>query len=183
MIAYTSDFIPRMVYKFVYSPSNDLHGYVNHSLSYFNTSDYKEEWGTKSEKDPDVCRYRGYRLSYDDEDPYGLSPLYWHVFAARLAFVVVFEHLVFVITAFMQFLIPDVPRELKTQMQREQLLAKEAKYQHGLNLNKPDNEYGDLLVAIRENNTNNTNVPSNSNSNIPRVQSRSELMINHFQSI
>lgn len=24
-------------------------------------------------------------------DPYGLSPHYWHVFAARLAFVVVFE--------------------------------------------------------------------------------------------
>lgn len=26
-----------------------------------------------------------------DDDPYGLSPHYWHVFAARLAFVVVFE--------------------------------------------------------------------------------------------
>lgn len=27
----------------------------------------------------------------DIKDPYGLSPHYWHVFAARLAFVVVFE--------------------------------------------------------------------------------------------
>lgn len=27
----------------------------------------------------------------DIPDPYGLSPHYWHVFAARLAFVVVFE--------------------------------------------------------------------------------------------
>lgn len=41
---------------------------------------------------PDTCQYRGYRNGPDDpHDPYGLSPQYWHVFAARLAFVVVFE--------------------------------------------------------------------------------------------
>ena len=62
VIAYTSDFIPRMVYKFVYSDDNTLYGYIQHSLSVFNTSDYKEEWGaTSSEKDPDMCHYRGYR--------------------------------------------------------------------------------------------------------------------------
>lgn len=151
MIAYTSDFIPRMVYKFVYSENNDLTGYIYHSLSLFNTSDYKDEWGTKNQNDPDTCRYRGYRLPYNDTEPYGLSHVYWHVFAARLAFVVIFEHLVFIITAIMQFLIPDVPRELKTQMQREQLLAKEAKYQHGLS--KETAEYDDLLSAMRENNS------------------------------
>lgn len=89
-------------------------------------------------------------MPYNATEPYSLSPVYWHVFAARLAFVVIFEHLVFIITAVMQFLIPDIPRELKTQMQREQLLAKEAKYQHGLNKAQ---EYEDLLSAIRENNT------------------------------
>jgi anoctamin-4 len=31
----------------------------------------------------------------------------------------------------MQLFIPDVPTELRTQMQREALLAKEAKYEHG----------------------------------------------------
>lgn len=90
----------------------------------------------------------GYRNPYNSTDPYGLSPVYWHVFAARLAFVVIFEHLVFVITACMQFLIPDIPRELKTQMQREQLLAKEAKYQNGV---VKAQEYEDLLNAIRDN--------------------------------
>ncbi|CAH0712913.1 unnamed protein product, partial [Brenthis ino] len=34
VIAYTSDFIPRMVYKYVYSPDNTLAGYIDHSLSY-----------------------------------------------------------------------------------------------------------------------------------------------------
>lgn len=33
VIAYTSDFIPRMVYKYVYSPHFTLHGYIEHSLS------------------------------------------------------------------------------------------------------------------------------------------------------
>lgn len=33
MIAYTSDFIPRMVYKYVYSPDYTLSGYIDHSLS------------------------------------------------------------------------------------------------------------------------------------------------------
>lgn len=62
VIAYTSDFIPRMVYKFVYSETHTLAGYIEHSLSIFNTSDYKEEWGASvSEKDPDTCQYRGYR--------------------------------------------------------------------------------------------------------------------------
>ncbi|XP_052738916.1 anoctamin-4 isoform X2 [Bicyclus anynana] len=132
VIAYTSDFIPRMVYKYVYSPDNTLAGYIDHSLSLFNTSDYREEWGAdENEVDPPVCAYRGYRNPPDHNDPYGLSPHYWHVFAARLAFVVVFEHVVFGLTGLMQLLIPDVPAELRTQMQREMLLSKEAKYEYG----------------------------------------------------
>ncbi|KAI8040746.1 hypothetical protein M5D96_006689 [Drosophila gunungcola] len=149
VIAYTSDFIPRMVYKFVYSETHTLAGYIEHSLSIFNTSDYKEEWGASvSEKDPDTCQYRGYRNGPKDYEPYGLSPHYWHVFAARLAFVVVFEHVVFVITGIMQFIIPDVPSEVKTQMQREQLLAKEAKYQHGIKRAQGDNQ--DIMSLFRD---------------------------------
>lgn len=51
----------------------------------------------------------------------------------------------------MQFIIPDIPVELKTQIQREQLLAKEAKYQHGLKKSQ-ENEYNDLLQLLREQN-------------------------------
>ncbi|KAH9630903.1 hypothetical protein HF086_014644 [Spodoptera exigua] len=112
VIAYTSDFIPRMVYKYVYSPDNTLAGYIDHSLSLFNTSDYQEDWGAdENEVDPPVCAYRGYRNPPDHADPYGLSPHYWHVFAARLAFVVVFEHVVFGLTGLMQLFIPDVPKK------------------------------------------------------------------------
>lgn len=51
----------------------------------------------------------------------------------------------------MQFIIPDIPVELKTQIQREQLLAKEAKYQHGLKKSQ-ENEYNDLLQLLRDQN-------------------------------
>lgn len=96
VIAYTSDFIPRSVYAFVYSPTEDLVGYIDSSLSEFNTSDYRDDMKSDAdEKHPDSCQYRGYRNGPDHpDDPYGLSPQYWHVFAARLAFVVVFEHVV-----------------------------------------------------------------------------------------
>lgn len=99
VIAYTSDFIPRCVYAFVYSPTNDLVGYIDSSLSEFNTSDFREDMINPSiTSPPPKCQYRGYRNGPDHKtDPYGLSPQYWHVFAARLAFVVVFEHFVSII--------------------------------------------------------------------------------------
>ncbi|XP_015836241.1 anoctamin-4 isoform X2 [Tribolium castaneum] len=153
VIAYTSDFIPRMVYQYKYSPTEDLVGYIDSSLSTFNTSDYHADMGgdNNEEPPPSICQYRGYRNGPEDIDKYGLSPQYWHVFAARLAFVVIFEHIVFALTGIMQYVIPDVPSELKTQIQRETLLAKEAKYEHGLK--KSDNDmYEDLMNTIKENN-------------------------------
>ncbi|XP_063836611.1 anoctamin-4 [Ostrinia nubilalis] len=158
VIAYTSDFIPRMVYKYVYSPDNTLAGYIDHSLSLFNTSDYKEDWGAdENEVDPPTCAYRGYRNPPNHEDPYGLSPHYWHVFAARLAFVVVFEHVVFGLTGLMQLFIPDVPSELRTQMQREALLAKEAKYEHGRR--RLSTEYRQLITQKSDSGSDRVGLP------------------------
>ncbi|EFN86600.1 anoctamin-4 isoform X1 [Harpegnathos saltator] len=149
VIAYTSDFIPRSVYAFVYSPTEDLVGYIDSSLSEFNTSDYRDDMKSDAdEKHPDTCQYRGYRNGPDHvDDPYGLSPQYWHVFAARLAFVVVFEHVVFALTGIMSYVIPAVPHSLSTQLQRERLLAQEAKYEKGIKGKEDDD---DLLSVLRE---------------------------------
>nr|XP_050845862.1 anoctamin-4 [Vespula vulgaris]XP_050845863.1 anoctamin-4 [Vespula vulgaris]XP_050845864.1 anoctamin-4 [Vespula vulgaris]XP_050845865.1 anoctamin-4 [Vespula vulgaris] len=149
VIAYTSDFIPRSVYAFVYSPTEDLVGYIDSSLSEFNTSHYRDDMKSDADnKHPETCQYRGYRNGPDHKlDPYGLSPQYWHVFAARLAFVVVFEHVVFGLTGIMSYVIPAVPRALSTQLQRERLLAQEAKYEKGLK-GREDEE--DILSVLRE---------------------------------
>ena len=40
VIAFTSDFIPRLVYRYSYSEDGTLTGYVDNSLSYFNVSDW-----------------------------------------------------------------------------------------------------------------------------------------------
>ena len=48
----------------------------------------------------------------------------------------------------MQFIIPDIPAEVKTQMQREALLAKEAKYQHGIRRAQGDNQ--DIMSLFRD---------------------------------
>ncbi|XP_076249418.1 anoctamin-4 [Calliopsis andreniformis] len=149
VIAYTSDFIPRSVYAIVYSPTKDLVGYIDSSLSEFNTSDYREDMKSDTDKPhPQTCQYRGYRNGPDHQtDPYGLSPQYWHVFAARLAFVVVFEHIVFALTGIMSYAIPAVPQALATQLQRERLLAQEAKYEKGL---KSKEDEDDILSMLRE---------------------------------
>lgn len=45
VIAFTSDFIPRLVYQYTYSPDGTLHGFVNHTLSYFNVTDFSPGTG------------------------------------------------------------------------------------------------------------------------------------------
>lgn len=56
IIAITSDFIPKLVYKYEVSPNGTLHGYIDNSLSYFKTSDYQEQ-SIPDQGSETVCRY------------------------------------------------------------------------------------------------------------------------------
>uniref|UniRef100_A0A8C3MUU6 Anoctamin n=1 Tax=Geospiza parvula TaxID=87175 RepID=A0A8C3MUU6_GEOPR len=47
VIAVTSDFIPRLMYQYAYSQNGTMHGFINHTLSYFNVSQLKA--GTQPE--------------------------------------------------------------------------------------------------------------------------------------
>lgn len=58
------------------------------------------------------------------------------------------QHIVFALTGVMSYVIPDVPSAVKTQMQRERQLAKEARYERGLKSSGDD----DLLRAIKDKN-------------------------------
>ncbi|WKX94118.1 hypothetical protein Q1695_011404 [Nippostrongylus brasiliensis] len=135
VIAFTSDFVPKMMY---YLENKSMLGYVNSSLSYYDASDFN----LKSSQFSNVteCRYRGYRLSpctlmsqtttmYGTEvcdDELGFSSVWWKVFAARLLFVVVFEHVVFIIKLLVEYIIPDVPSRIFIQIQREKYLVRKA---------------------------------------------------------
>ncbi|XP_077971409.1 anoctamin-5-like isoform X2 [Styela clava] len=136
-IAITSEAIPKMVYYYEYSiepygsyTERTLQGYTNDSLSLFNTSDFSER---SMPKNPDpfgtgnvtICRYRDYRTPPSSDPKYALTMQYWHVVAARLAFVIVMEHVVFLLKRFLDYIIPDRPKKLRDLIKREHFLVKE----------------------------------------------------------
>uniref|UniRef100_A0A5F8H683 Anoctamin n=1 Tax=Monodelphis domestica TaxID=13616 RepID=A0A5F8H683_MONDO len=143
VIAITSDFIPRLVYAYKYGPcagqgeagQKCMVGYVNASLSVFLISDFEN----RSEPTSDgsefsgtplkYCRYRDYRDPPHSLVPYGYTLQFWHVLAARLAFIIVFEHLVFCIKHLISYLIPDLPKDLRDRMRREKYLIQEMMYE------------------------------------------------------
>uniref|UniRef100_A0A8C4H8T6 Anoctamin n=1 Tax=Dicentrarchus labrax TaxID=13489 RepID=A0A8C4H8T6_DICLA len=120
VIAITSDYIPRFVYAFKYGPC--LRGYMNSSLSVFEMKDVNSSQTR-------YCRYRDYRAPPWSPVPYEFTLQFWHVLAARLAFIIVFEHLVFGIKSFIAYLIPDMPKDLCDRMRREKYLMQEMMYE------------------------------------------------------
>uniref|UniRef100_A0A8D0C4D9 Anoctamin n=1 Tax=Salvator merianae TaxID=96440 RepID=A0A8D0C4D9_SALMN len=100
VIALTSDFIPMQVYKYRYGPcvqknytgTDCLVGYINHSLSVFHVQDFENAKNLTEFEDlmgnkATHCRYRDYRNSED----YSYTIEFWHILAARLAFLILFE--------------------------------------------------------------------------------------------
>ena len=115
LIALTSDFIPRLVYVSAYSQNHSLEGYVNFTLSIFNTADFDNATIIElklNQSFPDTCRYSGYYNPPHSEDPYGFSPTFWHINFFRLLFVVLFQTLVCLAQLLANALVPDVPGSL-----------------------------------------------------------------------
>ncbi|CAL8116032.1 unnamed protein product [Orchesella dallaii] len=146
VIAYTSDIIPRLVYKYT-NENGTLEGYIENSLSTYPTARYNLSYQQEFRKNLTItptekCFYRGYYETPNatDTGPFHPTYKYYHIQAARLAFVAVFEHLAFALTGIMAFAIPDVPREISVQIQREKLLATEALYESDLARLKRESE-------------------------------------------
>jgi hypothetical protein len=64
-------------------------------------------------------RYRDFRASVY---PYDHTTIYWNVLAARLGFIVVFEHLVFFVIYLLQWLVPDVPKTIQDKIDHERYI-------------------------------------------------------------
>ncbi|XP_030097818.1 anoctamin-1 isoform X6 [Mus musculus] len=129
VISFTSDFIPRLVYLYMYSQNGTMHGFVNHTLSSFNVSDFQN--GT-APNDPldlgyevQICRYKDYREPPWSEHKYDISKDFWAVLAARLAFVIVFQNLVMFMSDFVDWVIPDIPKDISQQIHKEKVLMVE----------------------------------------------------------
>ncbi|XP_043917931.1 anoctamin-6 [Protopterus annectens] len=136
IIAFTSDMIPRLVYYWSFStppygnsPNHTMAGYINSSLSVFQISDFKNsskpkitpEWFNDSIHT--TCRYRDYRNPPGHPQQYEFSIFYWHVIAAKLAFVIVIEHVVYSVKFILAYIIPDVSSETREKVKREKYLT------------------------------------------------------------
>ncbi|XP_077565528.1 anoctamin-2b [Stigmatopora nigra] len=124
VISFTSDFIPRLVYQYMYSQSGTMHGFIDHTLSYFNVSNFKPGTAPHNSHHGDVtvCRYKDYREPPWSPDAYYFSKQYWCVLAARLAFVILFQNLVMFLSLVVAWVIPDIPKTIVEQLKREKKL-------------------------------------------------------------
>ncbi|CAF1416043.1 unnamed protein product [Adineta steineri] len=129
VIAWTSEFIPKMAYRVLQSTGSSLSGYVDWTLTSISIADYN----STGRMPPDVpggltyCRYRDFRSS---AAPYSESLIYWNVLAARLAFIIVFEHAVFFIIYIMNWLVPDVPKTIQNKIDHKRYIDQRERCTH-----------------------------------------------------
>lgn len=131
IIAFTSEFIPKLVYRYSFSDDESLNGYIKWSLSTFNVSEFDErsrptdpkieEFGNLTE-----CYYRAYREPPTGTNPYAYTVIHWQVLTAKLAFILAFVIVVTLFGWLISYLVPDVPNNVKLQVLREKHLSKEA---------------------------------------------------------
>ncbi|KAG7482525.1 anoctamin-5-like isoform X2 [Solea senegalensis] len=129
IMAFTSDMIPRMVYLYAYNQGS-MTGYVNHSLSIYNISqiparNMPEDNLNLFYNSTTTCRYRDYRYPPGHEREYTHTMQFWHILAAKMAFIIIMEHVVFVVKFFVAWLIPDIPSDVTARIKRERYLIQE----------------------------------------------------------
>ncbi|NXU89529.1 ANO6 protein, partial [Xiphorhynchus elegans] len=143
IIAFTSDMIPRLVYYWSFSvppygshSSHTMKGYINSTLSVFNISDFKNAskpfspwFGNQT-----TCRqvYRDLRYPPGHQHQYEHNIYYWHVIAAKLAFIIVMEHIIYFMKFIISYAIPDVSQKTKSKVKREKYLTQKLLHENNL---------------------------------------------------
>ncbi|XP_044799846.2 anoctamin-9 isoform X2 [Bubalus bubalis] len=131
VIAFTSEFIPRVVYKYRYGPCRRgaqsevdcFTGYVNHSLSVFYTKDFQDPAEIEGWENVTECRYRDYFSAQDSN----FSEQQWFLLAIRLAFLILFEHVALCIKLIAAWFVPDVPQSVKNEVLKKKYQRLEQK--------------------------------------------------------
>ncbi|XP_039721655.1 anoctamin-5 isoform X3 [Pteropus medius] len=136
IVAFTSDIVPRLVYYYAYSTNavKPLKGYVNNSLSIFLIADFPNHTAPSEKRDFTTCRYRDYRYPPDHDHKYFHNMQFWHVLAAKMTFIIVMEHIVFLVKFLLAWMIPDVSKDVLERIKREKLMT--VKILHDFELNQ-----------------------------------------------
>ncbi|XP_031442715.1 anoctamin-9 [Clupea harengus] len=129
VIGISSDFIPRLVYRYHYGPcangtATDLDcmtGYINDTLATAYMSDERVSKDFTPQQmmfddghgivNATQCSYKDYRNNED----YSLTSQYWYILAIRFAFVILFEHVVVLCKFIAAWFIPNSPMRVKNR--------------------------------------------------------------------
>lgn len=163
IIAFTSDMIPRLVYYWSFSvpPYGDhthhtMEGYINNTLSYFSVADFKNRSKGNTYSGPGghtMCRYRDFRYPPGHPQQYKHNIYYWHVIAAKLAFIIVMEHVIYSVKFFISYAIPDVSKSTKSKIKREKYLTQKLLHENHLkDMTKTMEVISERMVEAVDNN-------------------------------
>nr|XP_026692266.1 anoctamin-4-like [Ciona intestinalis] len=131
VIGITSSFIPKTVYSLLYGPcasgnnagSSCLSGFIDSSLGEIGVKNISvmNHIAHNFTLLPETCRFRAFEPTpILNSNTNQLN--YWHVFAGRLIFLLIFEHIVFGLKTIVDLLISDVPTDLAIASRRQKLL-------------------------------------------------------------
>ncbi|TNN00211.1 anoctamin-9 isoform X1 [Takifugu flavidus] len=123
VIGVSSDFIPRLVYRYLYGPCANgtvpdidcMTGYINNSLSIARMGDHNilefspNQMVTAGGLNVSHCSYKDHRSNED----YSLTPQFWLISAVRFAFVILFEHIVVIFKFVAAWFVPSAPMQVK----------------------------------------------------------------------
>ena len=134
IIAFTTDFIPRMLYRF---NRDGYDNYFDYRLSVFNVSDYAvdtrpkynivEQYKDYPEEIVTQCRYFSYREPPEAENAYAYSKEFWWITTARCVFIVCFIILNVFFDIVVGALTKDIPKHAKQHELRARHLAQRGK--------------------------------------------------------
>ncbi|XP_067142295.1 anoctamin-1-like [Centruroides vittatus] len=126
IIAFTSNTVPRLIYRMTESPDGSLRGFINNSLSYFDVEDFHPNINVKPlDSKIELCRYQDFRHPPWSELKYQRTEEFLFLLVARFAFVIIFVIVISLLKSLVRGMIPDVPKRLKEQIRHETFLTNE----------------------------------------------------------
>lgn len=115
IIAFTSDIVSRILH--LIHVESDLSGYVQSTLSTFYVVPHLEDARNDSSVTAYLCYYYGRRYSPFHEQAFELTQDHWYNVVVKFVFVGLFEHFIIVLNAFISYTVPEVPEDIKANVQ------------------------------------------------------------------
>jgi anoctamin-4 len=114
------------------SPTGDLNGFVEFSMSKFDIRHFTNHTRPNSNvgaPEDGFCYYRDYRDGSDGD--YERSKNWYKIWIMKVCFVLIFEQVVYLMRDVIAWWVPDVPKDVQTDIKREIFKGREALFGEG----------------------------------------------------